>query len=448
MFKRLSMKFLLLLLAVSMIALSAALFLRELMLKDFREYLEGEMEDRVYWVIANLEGKYEKESRWKGDLMEDAIWALMLGFEIKIKDDHGNVVMDTERAVSNLPPLMRKRVKAISRLKGSKEMDEVIPYPLFLGGKGIGSLEVRFLGPRREDLFIERTNKFLLLSLFALGGLAIILSIAFSKKLTSPIRKLASAANDISEGNLKSRVKITGNDEISRLSDTFNRMARHLEIQESLRKRLISNVAHELRTPIAALRGELEGMMDGFIQTGKEHLQSLYEETSRLRNILEGIEDLSQAEASTLSLRKEPIQLKPFLRSIVERFSKLFLDGGVFRELQCDDDLTIDADPERLSQIMINLLSNALKATQKGGCVRIRTTKEKSEVLIQVEDTGCGIRKEDLPFIFERFYKVADGGLGLGLAIAKELAEAHGGRIEAKSEYGKGSTFITRIPVK
>ncbi|MDA8339661.1 MAG: ATP-binding protein [Nitrospiraceae bacterium] len=447
MLKTLWIKFLVLLLAVSIIALSAALFLRELMIKDFREYLEGELEDRVYWVMADLEGTYEKYSGWNKEVIgEDTVWALMLGFEIKVLDINGTVVMDTEKALAALSPLVRKRAIAISELRSSKEAGAFLPYPLFLRGKEIGRLEVRFLRPKKENIFIERSNRFLFISLLGLGSLAVLLSVIFSRKLTNPIKRLASAARAISEGNLKSRVNISGNDEITELSATFNKMSKTLEMQEALRKKLISNTAHELRTPLGAIRGELEGMIDGFIPMDKEHLQSLYEETGRLKNILEGIEELSQAQASALSLRKQQIELKPFLESILDRFNKLFFDKGIFAELRCGEELMIYADPDRLSQIVINLLSNALKATETGGKIWISAGIKNSEAFIEIGDTGHGIKEKDLPFIFERFYKTSEGGLGLGLAIVKELVEAHEGIIEVKSEYGKGAVFTVYIP--
>ena len=444
--KSLWIKFLVLLLSVALIALSSALVLRELMIKDFREYLEGELEDRVYWVMADLEGTYEKYSGWKEDVIgEDTIWALMLGLEIKIKDTGGNVVMDTEKAVSALSPLVKRRIMAVSNFTEKENPDAFQPYPLFLKGKEIGTLEVRFLRTGKESIFIKRSNRFLLFSLFALGGLAIILSIIFSRKLTNPIKRLVSAAKAISEGNMKSRVKISDNDEIGKLSETFNLMAKNLEMQESLRKKLISNVAHELRTPISAMRGEIEGMVDGLITTDKEQLKSLYEETGRLKNILDGIDELSQAQASALSLRKQSIELKPFLKNIIDRFSKISFDKGINIELQCDDGFIIHADPDRLSQIAINLLSNSLKATERGK-IWIKAGAKDSEAFIEAGDTGCGIRQEDMPFIFERFYRVAEGGLGLGLAIVKELVDAHDGRIEVKSEYGKGLHLLYIFP--
>lgn len=447
MIKSLWIKFLVLLFAVSVIALSAAFVLRELMIRDFRQYLEGEREDRVYWITADLERTYEKYRGWNREVLsEDALWALMLGFEMRILDHKNSVVMDTGKALASLSPLVRSRVLAVSELPPREQAEPYLPYPLFLAGNEIGRLEVRFLKPQKESVFIERSNKFLLLSLFALGGLALGLSVIVSRKLTRPIKRLTSAAAAISEGDLKARVPVTGSDELCRLSESFNTMAHALETQEALRKKLLSNVAHELRTPLGAMRGELEGMMDGLIPSGREQLQSLHEETGRLKKMLDGMEELAQAQASVLTLRKQPVLLKPFLDNIIDRARRAVREKNVQLMLECSDGLSVFADPDRLSQIVINLLDNALKAVRNEGTVTIRAIARGREVVVEVQDTGAGIKPDDLPFIFERFYRASEGGLGLGLAIVKELVEAHGGRIEAKSEYGKGSVFTLSLP--
>ncbi len=449
MLKSLWIRFFVLLIVVAVVALSAAFLLRELIIKDFRVYLEGEMEDRLYWVMADIEVTYERYSGWKEDIMiEDAIWALMLGLDIKIRDTEGKLIMDTDTAISKLSPLMKKRISSISGSRLSNTDGSYSPYPLFLGGREIGRLEVKFLRPRKEHVFIERSNRFLLISLIVLGGLATFLSIVVSKMLTDPIKKLADAAQAISEGNLKSRVTAIGSSEIKRLADTFNKMAKTLELQEALRKKLTSNVAHELRTPLSAIRGMLEGIMDDVLSMDKEQIKALYAETGRLQKILEGIEELSQAQASPLTLKKQALELNPFLKHIIERFSKLFLDKGVSLQFECDKKLIINADPDKLSQVVINLLSNALKVTEKNGSVRVGAGRRGLNVFIRVSDTGSGIKQEDLPFIFERFYKATEGGLGIGLAIVKELIDAHDGRIEVQNEYGKGSTFTIYIPGK
>lgn len=439
---RLWLKFAALLLLVAAVSLSSALILRTFIVREFTGYLEGEMEDRVYWVTADLEGAYERNGGWRAEtLAEDAVWALLLGMETRVIDAGGSVVMDTARALETLPPLSRERVQAVSALEKAGRSADCVLYPLFLAGKEIGRLDVRFLPLGKEDLFIRRSNLFLLASSLLIGGLVVVLSIIFARRLTAPIRTLAEAAEAIGRGNLKTRVEARGSDELASLSRTFNRMAHTLELQESLRKKLCANAAHELRTPLAAMRGELEGMMDGLIPSGQDQLKSLHDETGRLTNVIAAMEELIQAEASVLSLNKQEIRLRPFLARIVERYGVLFREKGVELRLACEDQITAVADPERLSQILVNLLGNALKATEPGGSVSVRSCPTGSGAAIAVEDTGCGIGPEELPFIFERFYRGERGGLGLGLAIVRELVEAHGGRIDVQSEPGKGSVF-------
>lgn len=454
MMRSLWVKFLVLLCLISLISLSAALFFRGLVIKDFHEYLEGDKEDKIYRVMAAVEGSYEKNSGWNDDaLKRNTIWALLTGYEVKIVDNSGNLLMDTRKAMETMPPLMKKRIAALTgfsveELQSGSE--NFIGYPMFLGGKEIGVLEVRLIAPKgaegRESVFMRRSNSFLVLTIFVLGGLSLVTSLVFSKKLTDPIKKLTAAANDISEGNIKSRVSVSGNDEISTLARTFNNMADNIEMQESLRRKLTSNIAHELRTPISAMQGEIEGMLDGLIEVDKDRLSSLHEETQRLKKIIEGIEELSRAQASILEMNKQTLTIKPFLNNIKDRFERLFIDKGVKLRLECDDTLTLHADPDKLSQIVINLLGNALKATDKGGSVLIKAGIKGDDGFVEVTDTGSGIKKEDISFVFERFYKASEGGLGLGLAIAKELAVAHGGRIEVRSELGKGATFTLYIP--
>jgi len=451
MFKKLWFRVFLILISVSAIALSSALVVRELMVRDFRGYLEGEVEDRASWITTSLESTFEKYSVWPNpEIVENTVWALMLGFEMKLYDADGLFMIDTESAVNILSPFVKKRIVAISSLRYKDGTSTFQPYTLFLSGKEIGRVELRFLRSQKELFFIKRSSRLLIISLLGMGGAAVLLSVIFSKRLTTPVEQLISAATDIAEGNLTSRVAASGIDEISRLSEAFNKMAHALEIQESLRKKMTSNIAHELRTPVSAIRGELEGMMDGLIPLDQEHIQSLHAEIGRFKAIIEGLEELSRAEASSLSLEKRLISLDTFLRNIIERHRKMFSDKGVALSLDCKEAIMLHADPDRLSQVVINLLSNALRATEKNGKAEVKVkAEEKKEgraVIIEVSDTGEGIKKEDLPFIFERFFKVSKGGLGLGLAIAKELVLAHEGTIIAKSEFGKGSTFIVALP--
>lgn len=447
MIRTLRTKFIVLLLAVVAIALSAAFVLREMMLRDFRQFLEGEREDRVYWVTADLERSYETNGRWdRTALRDEAVRALLLGFEVRVLNDRGDMVMDTATALDGLSPAMRRRVAAMAERHRTDGSPPFLPYPLFIEGREIGTLEVQFLAPGRDALFVSLSRRFLLWSLLVLGGIAVALSIVASGVLTRSLKRLAAAAAAVSRGDLAARVPAAGGDEIAALSADFNRMAEVLETQESLRKRSITNLAHELRTPLSVMRGELEGMMDGVIPIDHAQLASLHEETGRLQRMLEGIEDLAQAQASSLSLRRERLPLKPFLEGILGRMATGARDKGVLLRLDCGPEETGSFDPERMSQVVLNLLSNALKATGNGGRITVRAGTRGGETVLEVADTGGGIDPKDLPHVFERFFRASDGGLGLGLAIVKELVAAHGGTIGIDSTPGTGTTVQVTLP--
>ena len=443
----LAFKFLALMLLIVLFALSSAFIFRHLIINDFRGFREGEREDRVYWLMARLEGAYADKGEWREDQAADhVVWALLMGLEIRLQDNEGRVVTDTGKALAALSSESRERLLAVSGYEHKPGEEKYIPYPLFTGGREIGRVDVRFLAPLREGLFEERANYFLLWSSLFVGMLAILLSIGASRRLARPLSALASAAAAIGRGELEKRVPANDRDEIGALGQAFNRMAEQLELQEKLRRKLFANAAHELRTPLAALRCELEGMIDGIVPVTNQQLHSLNDEIERLSRFLEGMEDLSRAEASLMSIKLQPIFLCQLLSGIVERYVPIFSEKGVTLTLSCGDDHSVDVDPERLSQIMVNLLGNALKATPCGGMVKVMAARVANEVEIVVEDTGCGIDPEEMQIIYERFYRGAAGGMGLGLAIVKELVKAHDGRVEAESRPGEGSRFSVYLP--
>ncbi len=447
MFRSLHLKFLFLLFGVALVALSGTLILRQLMLRDFADYEEGDAEDRAYAVLADFEGTYERDSGWNEDSQSRlALSILALGFEARLLDEEGRVVATSRNAVEEASPAFKRRLGALAQLVGSESGGAFTPYPLFLAGKQIGTLELRLLRPTKESLLLTRADRFFLLSLVMVGGVALMMSLFFSHRLTRPIKQLALAASAISGGDLRRRVSVSRRDEVGELAAAFNRMADTLEAQEELRRKLIADVAHELRTPLSVMRGEIEAIMDGLIPNDEKRLESLYEETGRLKRMVEAVEDLNQAEASSLTLKPERIPLKAFLDGIVVRFGPVFERKGVNLGLSCPDGAVIKADPERLSQIVINLLNNALRATDTGGSVSVAFVERDGEPSITVTDSGKGMSAKDLPLVFERFYRGPGGGLGIGLTIVKELVEAHGGRVEVTSAEGRGTSFTVLIP--
>lgn len=440
-------KLLLPLLLVTLIALSSGVLLRSFIIRDFKAFAEGRSIDRLYQVLAVLEGRFAEDNGWQQErLTTDLIWANQMGFELKLYDQDGRLLITTDQALSGLSPLMRKRISASSTGSPTSAADEYQPYPLFLQGREIGHLEVRIPRPIKEELFIRSSNLFLLYSTAGMGLLAVLLSMLLARRLSRPLQRLTTAAEGIANGDLGQRVPVTTADEIGRLATAFNTMADSLEGHERLRRQLVSNAAHELRTPLMVIRGELEGMLDGVLPSSPEALQSLHQETGRLTAILDGVDELSRAESSFLNLQREEVQLKLLCEGIATRFGRLAENKQARIVVACPDGLTVWADPDRLSQILINLLTNAIKALPDQGWVELRATETEQMTIIELSDTGHGIPPELLPHIFERFYKGTQGGLGLGLAIVRELVAAHNGTIEVASELQRGTTFTLRLP--
>jgi two-component system sensor histidine kinase BaeS len=441
-------KLLLLFILISTIALSSAFVLRGFIMRDFARYLDGESQDRMQRVVALLEGGYERNNGWKPDTVaSDLAWALQLGIEVRLYDSAARLVLNSEQAVSQLPPLMRKRVLDSTGYEPRMVTGDALSYPLYLRGEEIGSLEARLLDQIKEGYFVRSSNRVLLASVTILGLVSILAGIFASRKLTRPLLELVDASGDIAGGNLSRRVSNSGHDELGRLSQSFNSMAHTLEAQEKLRRTLLSNAAHELRTPLAIISGELEGMLDGVLPTDRDALQSLHDEAQRLTAILDGVDEMSRAEASILNLHEETFELNGYLAAIVARFERLFADKHAVLLLECPDSLKITADPDRLSQIIINLIGNSFKSIAHDGQVILTASSNGNQISLEVSDNGCGIPEKDLPHIFERFYKGKDGGLGLGLAIVQELVTAHGGTISVRSSLTSGTAFRILLPI-
>lgn len=432
---------------VALIALSSGVLLRGFIIRDFKAFAEGRGIDRLYQVLAVLEGRFAEDGGWQqGHLATDLVWANQIGFHLKLYDNDDRLIMTTDQALDGLPPLMRKRINASTAERSVPRPDEYQPYPLFTQGREIGRLEVLMPQPVKEGLFIRSSNLFLLYSTAGMGMLAVALSVLLARWLSHPLQRLTAAAEGIANGDLGQRVPITANDEIGRLAAAFNQMADSLESHERLRRQLVSNAAHELRTPLMVIRSELEAMQDGLLPTSPEALQSLHQETGRLTAILDGVDELSRAEASFLNLQREEVLLQPLFEGIATRFGRLVTENQARIATDCPADLVAWADPDRLSQILINLLTNALKATPDQGQVELRARQTATDTIIEVADTGHGIPAELLPHVFERFYKGSQGGLGLGLAIVRELVAAHKGTIEVASQAGRGTTFTLHLP--
>ncbi len=288
-----------------------------------------------------------------------------------------------------------------------------------------------------------------------LPALAFLLAIRAWRGIASPLADLMNAADSVGEGDLSVRVPERGPGDFEQLARSFNRMAGELERAEQQRRQMTADIAHELRTPLHIIQGNLEGVLDGVYQPDADHINATLDETRLLARLIDDLRTLSLAEAGQLPLRREAVDVAEILADVETSFSGQAEAVQIDLRVETPDQpITITADAGRLDQVVGNLVVNALRHTDPGGSITLRAKSNGEGVQITVEDTGVGIPEEDLPYIFDRFWRGdrsrthIDGvGGGLGLAIARQLVKSHGGQIDVKSTIGEGTTFIIELPV-
>ncbi len=285
---------------------------------------------------------------------------------------------------------------------------------------------------------------------------AIALSLVLSRSVVAPLRRMEAASQRIAEGRYDERVQVSGSDELAQLAMRFNQMAGKLEQVESMRRQLIGDVSHELRTPLTAIKGSMEGLIDGVLPADAATFEQIHAEADRLNRLVDDLQELSRVEAGAAPLDLAPVDIAAMLQTVQKRLGHQFAARNIALHVQPAPDLPRAlADADRTLQVLTSLAGNALQYTQEGGSVWVSAQRSGSEVQVSVRDTGIGIPPEHQAHIFDRFYRVdksrsrqAGGGSGIGLTIARALVDAQGGRLWVASEgEGRGSTFIFTLPV-
>lgn len=315
-----------------------------------------------------------------------------------------------------------------------------------------------------EDLFQSfrsAVSEALLVATVVSAIVAVVASILVSQQVVAPIKEMMQASQRIAEGQYRERVEVQGSvsrgevDELGALAISFNRMADSLEATEEMRRQLIADVTHELRTPLTTIQGYMEGLVDGVLPLEDETFLAVYREADRLKRLVNDLQELSRVEAGAFELDLQPIAPLDLISPVIERMSPQFAEKQVPLLLQAPESLAqVNADVDRIQQVLVNLLGNGLQYTSAGGYVRVSARQAGSFIEVSVSDSGIGIPAEQLQQIFTRFYRVdksrsrAGGGSGIGLTISKHIVEAHGGTIWADSPgSGQGSTFTFSLPV-
>lgn len=430
---------------------SVALFARRGTVQEVQAFMyRGGMAggEELVSILANY---YQQNGSWQGvdalldtpemgnGMMGRGMMNRTMNQHLRIADANGRVVADTD---STSP----------SGKLTTTELDQALPIQT-AQGQTIGYL----LAENNQQPLLRRLNQVVLQAGLFAGGIALILALLLSYTLAKPVNQLTAAVKRMEKGDLSQRVPVSGGGELATLARGFNQMAGSLQRAEENRQAMTADIAHELRTPLSVQRAQLEALQDGVYPLTAENIQPLLDQNQVLVRLVEDLRTLALADAGELTLEKIPTDLTSLLETLMEQFRPV----AEQRQIQMNLDTgrqggypKIVLDPGRVSQILGNVLNNALRYTPEGGQIWVSLDDQGREALIAIRDSGPGISAEALPHVFERFYRAdrsrsrSDGGTGLGLAIARQLARAHGGDLTAENAPEGGAVFSLHLPIR
>ena len=412
-------------------------------IRQFTERIESRIGGQIQFVVTN----YYIGHNGSLDGIQPLVDEMSVQFKhrIIITDSDGKLIVDSLKDTSDKP----------------LNMEGFFTRPLELP-RGAGTLGSLSIEPQTQAetslaalqfMYMEIGRYFILAACLAVL-FAIAITFFISGRVLSPVRALTAAAHKLGKGDLSQRVNIDDKGEIGELATTFNSMAGNLERDEQLRRQMVADIAHELRSPLTNIRGYLEAIRDRVMRPDEKNVASLYDETMLLARLIDDLQELSLADAGELKLYRADEELPDVVEQAVSAVRPKALEKGLALGTDMAANLpTVYVDFLRIKQVLLNLLENAIVHTPSGGTIIVEARPAGEMVEISVTDTGEGIPPDELPKIFERFHRVdksrtrATGGSGLGLTIARSLVEAHGGKIQAQSEPGKGSRFSFTLPV-
>ena len=419
-------------------------FINQVTQQEIRGFEERAERVRTGRIEFELSLYYSRQGDWNGIQPFVEQWGSFYGRQIMVTDAKGIVVADSQ-----------------GKLLGKPHSPDASGRPILLRGTGsvIGTLYISpgtspGTGFESLPILFKSIGRFFLWGGLIAIALALLLTFLLSWRVLAPVKALTVTARRLGQGDFSQRVQFKGKGEIGELAQSFNLMASELERNEELRRNMVADVAHELRTPLTNMKGYLEAVSDGVIAPDAATIRSLYEETALLSRLVDDLQELALAEAGQLKLLPQPEDIYELINRVVALVQPQVTAKGLSVSVEPSQPLPpVNIDAQRISQVLRNLIENAIAHTDKGGAISVAAWQQDNWVKVSVTDTGEGIPAEDIPNIFERFYRVDKsrdrntGGSGLGLTISKRLVEAHGGKIEFQSELGKGSRFSFTVPL-
>lgn len=448
------------LLVVLVSVIGVALIARNNAASAVRNYMFGGSMINTNELVAELEDYYRTNNSWQGveSLMPtqgqhgmgmgrgQGGSSMMMGQRLRLADAAGNLIVDTAGA-NPAGQLTAEELASATKLQVD---GKVVGYLYYTGGMGYSQGD--------EQMLVNRLTQAAITAGLIAGGLSLLLGLFLAYSLLRPVDALTHAAQRLGQGDLLQRVQVKGSDELAVLGRTFNHMADSLQQSEESRRAMTADIAHELRNPLAVQRANLEALQDGIYPLTAENLQPVLEQNILLGRLVEDLRTLALADAGQLTLECTSVDLASLVGRVTERFRPQADAQQVSLSVQAlsgaASEASLWADPMRLEQILINLLSNALRFTPQGGKIELALAAGPAGFRVSIHDSGPGIPEQALPHIFERFYRVdrsrsrSEGGSGLGLAIAKQLSQAHGGSLSAANHPQGGAVFTLTLPAR
>jgi signal transduction histidine kinase len=427
--------------------------------RQFAAYIAGQEIARSENIAHDLSGQWDASARtWNTEYIHAVgMYSLYDGYILKVRDADGDTVWDAEDHDMTLCGQIMSDISVrMDSVRASGDF-AAHTFDLVHGGQKIGSVSINYYGPyfysESDFHFITALNTVLIYIGAAAFAVSIAAGLFLARRIARPISKTAEAAKRISMGDYSVRLgDSTNTRELHDLASAIDHLSAALAEQESLRLRLTADAAHELRTPLTSVGSHLEAMIEGIWEPSKERLRSCHEEILRLGNLVGDLGQLAIADREDLKLNLSHVDLLDVVKGASPVWEAAASRQGIDISV-CGASAIVLADGERLTQVVTNLLSNAVKYTAKNGRIDISVFPEEGNGVIEIRDDGIGIPENDLPFIFERFYRTDksrsrdSGGAGIGLAIVSSIVAAHGGAATAESENGKGSCFTVTIPL-
>lgn len=436
--------------AVSLITIiSSVVVLSAVWNQHFQSYTRENVQRVADGTAAAIADGYEQSNGdWYGGALSAATSASSLydSVYLQVRTIDGTIVYD-DRANDVLGSVDVK-----------EDGSNVASAPIMVDGEKVGTVLVRVPGSETlltkfdEDFRDKSYNAMIFAAVIALI-IAMVMGAIFARTIAAPVKKITNAAKALKEGDYSARTGMTGSDEIARLGNMFDLMAYSVESNRKLERRLVTDVAHELRTPLMAIQSTVEAMIDGVFKPDAERLETLNSEVQRLSRLVDALLKLSRLESRTKPIEQKKVDLTEMLSSVVQTHQAYIHDAGLNLEFEYDPHVYVFGDADLLRQATANLISNAVRYTPEGGTITIMARKGDLMGQIVVKDTGIGLTPEEAKLVFQRFWRAdsgrarATGGLGIGLSVVKEIVEQHNGWVRVEGRPNEGACFTIYIPL-